>query len=213
MNKIKLLFLLLIFILITGCKQEYNLVISDSAIKEEFKAVVDNNDDNLKRLSVNYYPLHANDVVTYNKKIIKNNNYITAFFSYVYKPYDFVNANTFNQCFRNKKVIMDDKKVYEIVLSDFVDCMYDYNLDINIITNNKVISNNADEVKKNKYIWHLTEEKKDTFSIEIKIQKGTSKSIIQKYQFIIYIVIGIVVIGITLGVYITFKNHKKNNEI
>lgn len=213
MKKVKIFLIIMFFIFVAGCKQEYTLVISDSTINEEFKITVDNNEENLKKVNLNYYPLHADNSILYDKKLIKKNNLITAIYKYTYKPYDFVNANTINQCFTKKKVIMDDEKYYEINLSDMTDCMYDYNLKINIITKNKVVSNNADKVKGNKYTWYLTNENKNDFSIKIKIAKGTaSKSfILSKYS--IYIILGAGIVIVLLAVYMVMKKIKVSNEI
>ena len=205
--------LILMLLGLAGCKQEYYLFINDSSIKEEFRIGVENTDENMKRINANQYPLHANNDVMYEKKIEKKGNIISAIYKYTYKPYDFVNANTINQCFTKKKVIMDDEKYYEINLSDMTDCMYDYNLIINIITKNKVVSNNADKVKGNKYTWYLTNGNKNDFSIKIKIVKGTaSKSfILSKYS--IYIILGAGIIIVLLAVYMVMKKIKVSNEI
>ena len=213
MKNIKYIILLFLFLTLVGCKQEYNLVVTDTSITEEFKITVDNNEDNLKRLNVKQYPLHANNDILYNKKITKNGKIISAIFNYFYKPYDFVNANSFNQCFKNKKVIVDDEKYYEFNFSDMMDCMYNYNMNINIITKNKVVSHNADKVKGNKYTWYLTDDNKDKFSIEIKIEKGTAKNILEQYKILTYVVVGIVSFGIILGVFIVIKKIRKNNKV
>ena len=94
------------------------------------------------------------------------------------------------------------------------DCVSDFNFDINIITNNKVISNNADEVNNNKYTWHLSEDNKDNFKLKIKIAKGVySDNGLTNSKVISYVILGLIGIAIIIFIGVTIKYVKNKNKI
>ena len=88
--------------------------------------------------------------------------------------------------------------------------MSDYNLDINITTNNKVLDNNADEIKDNKYIWHLTDDNKSTFKLEMKIDKNNYSKSSNKSLFYTVVLVVVTVVIIILAIYLIIKRNKSN---
>ena len=210
MKNIKLIVYLLFIILLTGCQREYYLTVDDNKIVENFDVVLTNNDDNNARLSLDYYPIHADNNVIYNKTVTKENGMINAHFEYVYKPQKFVNANSVNQCFEDREIIVDEEKYYYFKLGKFKNCMNDSNIDIIIITDNKVLKNNADKVNDNKYIWYLRDENKENFNLEIKIAKGKKRN-----KFLVsYIIIGAIVLCVILIFAISLiSKNRKSNEV
>lgn len=197
---------------ISGCSIDYTLVINDNYFDERISVVVDDSSENINQTLKNYSPLHYSDDIFYEKKIKKSNGKTIVKLHYRYSLEEFRNANSINQGFYNRDIKVDNGIIY-LNFSDFSGFAAKVDFDIKIRTDNKVLKNNADKVNGNCYIWHVDSDNKDKLNIEMQIKKGTDKSLFKKYQFIICFVIGIVVIGITFGVYITFKNHKKNNEI
>ena len=206
-RKIYIIILLLV-ILVTGCKKQYNLYVKNDKIIEEIDVEVINDDDNSDLLKLNYYPLHANEEEIYNKEIKEEKNILKAHFDYTYKPYDFVNSNSVNDCFKNKQIIVDNEDYYYFKLSTLKQCMNYFNLDINIITDNKVLANNADKVRGNKYTWYLREKNKEDFEIEIKISKKEKRD--NNTVFVILGSLAIVIVIISL-IYFLYKNSKSNN--
>ena len=205
----KIILALFLVVFLTACQKEYNLFVEDDKITEEFNIIVPDNDENNERLRLNYYPLHANDDVFYEKRFIKENKNINATFKYSYEPIEFVNANSINQCFDSKEILVDNEDYYYFKLEKLRDCMTDYNININIITDNKVLSNNANKVSGNKYTWYLTNNNKDTFNLEIKIAKGKKNNDIDiKYIIIISTVVILLIIFLA---YFLHKKQKSNN--
>lgn len=209
MKKINIIISLLLLFLLTGCQKEYSLIIDDNKIVEEFNATFPDNEENNERIMLNFFPIHADNDEIYNKKISKEDGMIKLHLDYTYEPKSFSNSNLVNECFVDKKVIVDNEKYYYFELKQFTDCITDHNVDINIITDNKVLSNNADKVKGNKYIWHLTEDNKDNFNLEIKIAKGVKKG---NFIKIFGIVVAIILVAL-LSVKHFLLNRKKANNI
>ena len=210
MKKIKLIILLLIIMIASGCTKEYNLIIDNDKIIEEFNITLDNNEENKQRLELDYFPLHADDTTKYEKKIEKVDNLLNAHFSYTYNPKEFVNANSINECFETKEILVDNQDYYYFKLENMKECMSDYNLDINITTNNKVLDNNADEIKDNKYIWHLTDDNKSTFKLEMKIDKNNYSKSSNKSLFYTVVLVVVTVVIIILAIYLIIKRNKSN---
>lgn len=209
MKKIRLLFIISICIILAGCKQEYNLIIDNDKIVEEYNVIVEDTEENNKRLELDYYPIHADDTKKYNKKVSKENNMLNVHMDYTYVPKDFSNANSINQCFDTKQVIVDDENYYYFRFGSINNCMTDYNMDINIITKNKVLKHNADQVKGKKYTWHLTNENKEKFNLEIMIKKN------KKIKFPVkkIIIISVVSIFIIILIALVLKKKNKSNRV
>ena len=131
---------------------------------------------------------------------------------YKYSLKDFINANSFNQCFDDRNIINDDE-YYTINLSKPNGCMFNTNYIINIITSNDVVENNASEIKGNKYIWYVENDNKDNFKLNIKIKKGTEKTFKDKYNYISYMIVGIALLGIIVAIIILIKKNKNSKKI
>lgn len=212
MKKIEIIVILLIVILVSGCSKQYNLIVENDKITEEFNISFDDTEENMQRYNLDYFPLHANQEAMYVKKIDKKNKLLKAHFNYTYKPSEFVNANSINECFETKEIIVEAEDYYYFKLQNLKSCMSDYNIDINIITKNKVLENNADEVNKNKYTWHITDKNKDKFNLEIKIDKKKSeKGILGSFSLVLISLIAIIGIIIFLSILIIKRN--KSNKI
>ena len=189
------------------------MIVENDKITEEFNISGDKNEENLQRYNLDYFPLHANEKVKYDKKMNTDKNLLKAHFNYTYKPSEFVNANTINECFGTKEIIVDEDEYYYFKLQNLKSCMSDYNIDINIITKNKVLENNADEVSKNKYTWHLTDENKDEFNLEIKIDKTKNNNAIETSFSKVGLISIIIVIGIIVILSFLIIKRKKSNKI
>lgn len=209
----KYIIFILIVIVVSGCTSSYNLIIDDDTFKEEININIENelyqyypfSEDNIE---FKQYPLYNNNVDVYNTKVIDNDNDKDVILTYSYSPSDFSNSNTINICFENHEFLFDDK-YYEFNLNGHFNCLYEENININVITNNKVVSNNADSVNGNVYTWHINQENKDNISIEIKIKKGGDFPEV----LIAIIAIGIIIIGVLITYRIFKKKNNERNEI
>lgn len=212
MKKIKCLLIIIIILLVSGCKINYKLVISDDKICENISVNADNTIENQFNLNREYYPLHHSREITYGKDIKRNGNKANMKLHYDYSLEYFFNANSFNQHFRNRNVVIDDDFI-SISLSDMSGFAPNVDFDIEIKTENKVVSNNADKVKGHSYIWHVDGNNKEKMDIEIKIKRGTTPTVVERNMYIVYIVIAIVVVAISVIAFITYRRRKVNNKI
>ena len=204
----KFLILLIGVFILCGCTNEYTLTISDKEIKEEINVTVDNSIENKELLKFNYFPLHGNQIDTYKKSVKESGNYLNVKLEYTYDSEEFGNADSLNQCFENKVVELNNKDYYYFKLSDMNHCVSTDDININIVTRNKVLLHNADRVKGNKYTWHVTSDNFDDFVLEIKIAKGSDNSTIT----VIATIVGIIAFG--LFIYFIYKKRQgSRNDI
>lgn len=212
-------YLLLILVLfVTGCSAEYNLKISNNTFKETINFTVENEvnqqvtqgdieqDDQLTPfLEEKTSSLITNDKF-YKKKVKNIDNYTQVEMKYNYDEEEFKNSNSINLCFEYPDLDFSDN--YYIHLQGEFYCLYGDSIDIKIETNNKVYSNNADEVLGNVYIWHINQDNQDYVDIQIDIDKGISNS------NILVIVVGILVfIGLCVITYIFIQKRKDKDNI
>lgn len=212
MRYIKFLFITLIVLIVSGCTKEYKLYISDNKFVEKFHMEINETNDYSYVLDGDFYPLHNDFEHKFQKSLkAKKGNKILDL-EYSYTPDEFVNANSFNQCFDEREVLNKDE-FYTIKLSKPNGCMFNENYSINIITNNKVIENNADKVNRNQYTWYVNNNDRDSFNLVIKVEKGTAKTVVEKYSIVIYIAIGLILFIIFIVGSIFVKKAKKNNKV
>ena len=211
MKKYKFFVLIIGIFTLVGCSSEYNLIISDNEITEDINVVILDNQETSNNFDLDFYPLHSNFDEIYEKNIIKENDFIRLNLKYNYSPQDFSNANSFNECFHDKEVVLNNEDYYYLKLSEFYPCVTASEFDINIITDNKVLMNNADIVKGNKYTWHVDENNKADLLIEIKIAKGIKAY--NNSKLISYIVIGSILFILFVVMIVFFKKSNGRNEI
>lgn len=208
MNKLRISILFLMLVLLCGCTGSYNLKISDDKFVEEINFDMSNKEYNVYPFdNFEQYPFYNNSEKVYDVKVVDNggSKYVTL--SYTYTPKNFSQSNALKFCFSKHDYIISDK-YYDIQLEGPFNCMNDNDsFDINIITKNKVISNNADSVSGSTYTWHVTSANRNNLSVKIKIKKGTGFS----FDIVMGIVLVIVVVSIGFIVAKIFIN-KKNAQ-
>ena len=213
MRGIKTLIIVFIVFIITGCRNEYNIYIHDNKVVEKFHMEIESNSKYKKFYDGDFYPLHGNFTNTYQKELKEDGNKDILDLKYVYSYADFANANYLHQCFNYANIDYKDDSFFSIKLKKPNVCMLQTNYTINIITYNKVVYNNADKVKGNKYIWYVNNNEKDKFDLEIRVEKGTEPTVVERNMYIVYIVIAIVVVAISVIAFITYRRRKVNNKI
>ena len=205
MYKLKLFFIIFIVIFLCGCNSSYNLTIDEDKFIEDIELDVSNL-SNRNIINNNFYPLHKNFDVLYDKNVYNEDNYSFLNLKYSYSPDEFLNSTAYSDCFSDRTFENTDDYFY-FKMYKLVECYYGDDYDINIITKNKVIYNNADEVKGNTYTWHVTEDNKDSLLIEIKILKN-KYSDDSVYN---YLLIGIAIVIIVMVLY--FLKVYKNRQL
>ena len=204
----RLLVSVLLLLLLCGCTTTYKLEISNINIvfekneDEDIETIdpvtgekieSDNQIDSL--LEADTYALFSKNS-KYKKKIKKHDNYIDVNMKYTYSEKTFEDSNSLKLCFENA-VFRNEKNYYIHAKGKFY-CLYSDSMDIEIYSNNKVVSNNADEVNGNSYIWHINENNVDNVEIEFEVEKGFSKvNIIYITSILLFLVIGVIVYKIS----------------
>lgn len=177
--KKKVLFILFICLL-TGCSANYTLNINNESFKETININVDKKQitnthdaENILYLEQNEIPVFKNDQLTYYRKTInKNGSKINANLYFEYKGKEFENSRVIQECFSNNIFLETENSYYIKLYGDF-NCNFveNYNLSLNIVTNNKVLKNNADNIYKNKYTWNINVGNDSEKVIEFQVSK------------------------------------------
>lgn len=68
-------------------------------------------------------------------------------------------------------------------------CLFSSSMDINIKSDNKFLYNNADEVNKNVYTWHINNKNSSDVLIEMKIDKNNDSFYLNIFFVGLFIVI------------------------
>lgn len=171
----RVLILIIITLLLTGCKVEYNLTLNDKLILEENITVTPTTDNDLEELKAfklnipiskdiddySFFEKKDKEIQYYKKN--QTNNSIN--FSYKYKEddySDYIDSTLSNLAYEYISVSKVNDE--ELTLSSSKEFMLfnDYDtleeVKITIETNYKVLSTNADEVNRHKYTWYLTKD-------------------------------------------------------
>lgn len=221
MKKIKIILLSISLVFVSGCVSKYELEIDGNEFSETVTTHIYAGDrefdlyegiESGNRIDAyvdrDVYPFFANYDYIYEKNVKKIDDYEQVELKYNYTDNEYKDSNAVNLCFENRNFNIE-KNYYDIDLSGYFYCLYNNEtLDIIIKTKNKVIDNNADEVIKNKYIWHITQ---DNFKdVSIKFQVSKKKEINNLY---LYAIISLVIITLITVLILFLKIKKKNNEI
>ena len=220
----KIIFLSILLISLTGCTSQYNLEFSNGKIKEEIittilptdipkkaaNAVSELDDRVTPFINNDQYPIFDNTKIKYDKKVKKVNDSTIVTLKHNYSHDEFRKSNTFKSCFRYSS-FKENYKNYDLVFSGDFYCLYGDEVEINIKTNNIVISNNADKVSGNTYTWIINRKNLGNVDINMKISKKSNVT-----SYIIYVIIGVIVVvlaGFGYTAYKIIKNREEVNKI
>lgn len=213
----KIIFLLLICLLLTGCTVNYNLDINDNNFKETLTGNVLNtelnNNDNTDINMFSYLitgdqpAFYKNDNIFFNKATNNTTNGIDFDYNYTFNEYNFNNSRIINECFDNHVYEYKDNTYYLVVSGKF-NCNYSETTNINITTDYNVTANNAQTIKNNTYTWTIDENNKDNIYFFITIDK-TNKSNFD-FQWSTFKTIGLIIIILLSSICIYFLKKDKN---
>lgn len=222
MKKVFMLSFLLLFI--TGCKAEYNLeiyndkFIEDTIISDDSTSW-DLNDPTRKSIIDNFITNLELDY-GYHYKEYKGNNLIGIEYNINYTDDNYTDSGLFNRYYKYVRLTKEDK-IYQLSTSIKL-LAFDYyenlnSVTINIKTNHKVVSNNADSVDGYKYTWNITRENYKNKYIQIEYYKNeyvsnyNGSTIIEIIKKILIFIVPIIFVSI---VYYLFKiRGKRANKI
>ena len=237
----KRIFILIIPLLfMTGCTCEYNLEIEGNKFKEEIKLIADSSEEisqfNKKwEISTNKEDNTFGGDPSTTKNPIDNpynynltNNTLT--FSYDFSQNEYKNSLAVSKCYNNLTVTNYQDSIVISTPSKTI-CLGNYpplnSIVINITTNKKVTSNNADNINGNTYTWKLNKTNATNKPINIVIDNSGNDGVASsassgssntqkennKKDYTMYIFSAILLIVVLLG-YLVFNiiKRKNNNE-
>lgn len=219
----KILILLSVFLL-TGCSVEYNLNFNDEKLEENISIILSGDSYNdvaieqLKKEKV-FAIYDGIGKEEYDITFKDNNDIFTSNYKHTYSLEDYNRGTIINQCYDAIGFAKNEDE-YMLTTSNEFRCLYYNYMDvdsvkISITTNHKVVSNNADMVEKNTYIWEINESNAKNKPIRIVFSEETKKSlwdIIVEMNVLYFFLIAVVIAG---GIIFTlaYMKDKKNNTI
>lgn len=198
--KKKIIYIMPIILLLTGCKVEYKINLDTNLnIEENINLIATSDSDKTK---INDFSLNIpidkeiDDYGAYEEKIAdieyynKTKTAESLTFNYKYdneKHDEYINSNLANMAYEYISIstVDEDTKVLstskEFLLFDKYDNLEEVKVTIN--TTYKVLSNNADEVNKHNYTWIIT--KDNAYGKGIYLKVDTSKEDLTFYEKLI----------------------------
>lgn len=213
MKRIRIVFLILIILLITGCAGTYNLRIDeDLSVKEELSVTIADKEENHLMLE----RLLSNEVDNKDDYSISNEgDNIKVDYKHEYSSIEeyLLESDLYKQLFDNVSYNTDDKE-FSLSTSNILNLTnsnlnnaYDIkSLQINVITPLKVIEENADLTSENTYSWTLNQKTREkymyiTINKSAKLSRGTT------------IVLVVLVVAIALTAIIIVKRLSESKKI
>lgn len=212
----KVLFLLVLIILITGCSANVTYEFNDEGIdstieflfnQEEFKKYVNENSvheegrfntsseteqfirDKYQEITLIAY--EENDQFKYynQKNLEKENNKYKYTYNYSFSYDNFEKNYYLKDCF-DHFIVVEDDDYYHYSIKGIYSCDNEKYLKLNIIAKDKDILSNADTKKDDQHIWNIKKENND---ISFSISKGQKEknTVINSFHIIGFILITI----------------------
>lgn len=218
-------YLIIIFFLLTicGCTADYNLNITNNTIDEDFsttiyKSEIPQNSDIQQGVELDdpitpfidndQYPFYKNNSIIYDKNIIEEDDYRLVNYKYTYSLKDYSKSNVLKTCFDKYKYSYNDNIVFNATGTFY--CLHSDELNINITTKNKVLSNNADKVSGNTYTWIINKNNSDNINMSIEIEKSSLSKTINKY--LLFVVGGVILLIVLIIIFFIKAKQSKNNR-
>ena len=231
----KILILIIIMFLISGCTAEVNIEIDRNKINESTNITVYENvvypKEVLRTSFRNYIPIYADDVIVdtlpdqaypdiiyYQKKETDLGNGYLFNYSYNFNIDEYKEARTIKDSFKSYNVSFNNREETLRLSTDNEGIIYfnDYpqleEVRINIKTDYLVKEHNADRIDDDTYTWIFTKDSKNSINMLIDLSDAATTNVLRldrNEEIIILSVIGIIFI---ICLFLIFKN-KKNNKI
>ena len=216
-NKFKIILIIFLVIILTGCSGNYNLVINDDmSVEEEIDLVIDNKNDTYDK-TLKIFEENNINIDNYDVSVIENEVHIN------YKE----NFDSLEEYIVNSKVyhLLFNEIVYNKT-SDYIDLYIDQNLkilnsntiingsnltDFNVIQINitnpfDVNMSNAEMINDNVYTWTIT---KDDVTKKIQMQFKPQLNVFPYREVIVGSVILICFAIILISIYIRYRKKQK----
>lgn len=187
----KKIFIILFSFLLVGCSANYTLTIDEDKYMETIQIIPSNTEEstmfnNNWKIPINY-DIYSETDDSDNFDEFQNidlyeysNNGNSIDFKYNFVFNQIINSTALKKCFNSARIIRKDNRI--IISTDAASVCFGDNenfdkLDINIIINNKnVITNNADRIIGNKYIWNIDRDNYLNKTINITFEEKNNSS-------------------------------------
>ena len=171
----------IMLLFLTGCKFEYNLVIDANSIKEN--SIIYNSGstkDSIKEdvfSIMDKYTGMTNDYRWMPYTIVNKNNTYGLSLDEEYSILDYQNSDVFSQCYDSYKIVKSENSII-ISTGNKFNC-FDYykeleDVTVNLTTDLKVISSNADKVNNKTYTWNINRNNKENINIKLSTANESS---------------------------------------
>lgn len=235
--KKRILLIIMILLLTTGCTCEYNLKIDGDTYKEEIILLGENSEEISSFNNEWQVPIDKEEyniisgldgeynTNTNTYKYNLSGNKLT--FNYDFSRSKFSNSTAVSNCY-NKLTISNYSNTIIISTSPKAECFDKFpiltSVKVTVKVDREVISSNADNVSGNTYTWNITKENASNKSINLTLanniqDEGNSSSSSKnntenkKNDYTLYIFLIIIVLIIFLGYKWFMKFKDKNNNI
>lgn len=232
----KIVGLLLILVMVTGCSEDYKLKINQDSISEEINFSIGDNDtekavliNELFRITdINYE--NESDMGEFVIDRLRNDNLgvgydIDDFYtktvdgddiilSYTYKEGSYGNSNAFNSCFGN--IYFDSNEDYYVINGyNQFKCLVKDKVKVVVETDYRVIDSNADKVIGNKYVWYFTKDNNLEHDLYIQVSKKYKR---RGSNYFTMIIVGGIIIGFVIYKFVFKKDNfrlkfNSNNDV
>ena len=216
MKKIKILFILITIILLSGCSGVYTINYNDDlSIDEELNLKIDKTENSYE----NSLRIFEDNNIDKNKyKIINGDDEVTIDYKETYINIEdyLINSKLYHQFYENIDYIKDKDNIDINANNNFyfnskslVNISNSQNIEylrFNLNTNFKVNENNADEVSENTYSWIYNAETQEK---NIKLNLSLKKSTLPIKEIVTIISVVIVSLIILINIIKNFANSRK----
>lgn len=225
MKKKILLFILCLF-LTTGCDIEYDLNINNNSYDETITMSFLKSQNNYSDISIyaeNKTPITNNpdDNNYYESKIEDNENYYDLIYHYKHDLDSFRQSYFLSNCYPDFDIEDNDKQIVLSSGNTFMcfqgdDGLKADSVKVNIVTELKVLDNNADIVNGNTYTWTINENNYQNKPIEMLLEKSLEiEDIIPRSEAsnLSFIVVAVIIFVALIVIVFVRHKAKKNNNI
>lgn len=240
MKKIKLILIIMVMLLLSGCEANYSLYIDKDVFNETTTVLANSGELNtydsqtyltMKQKIDLYYKKYVDIVYQnpyynpylddpqkginyYNKELINNGKGYGFKYSYNFNKENYLNSNIINTFFKNNNSVLNDNKyILDVYTFNGFERYNDLTqVTINITTDLEVKKSNADSVYNNVYTWTIT--KDDALNKKIYLELVNINKLDKKTEnkIIIIIISLIFIVGLLLYAILN-KKRLKNNSI
>lgn len=210
--KKKILLMLSIVFLLTGCDNVYNLTIEDDTIREEIISIIPDyaaDDADKEFIKEEHYPWIDNKTNKYRRVVQKSGDNTIVSLSYDYSIKDFKTSRVYNECFE-KSIIKEENGYLKFAFIGEFYCLYGDSLEVNLRSNRTVENHNAKSVDEEEgvYTWNINRKNMNDVDIQFvlgEVNEVDSSNILTIFFVIVFVII--VIIDIFL-----LKSKKKNKR-